>query len=464
MKQTILALATLLFPIFIFSQATFIIQSLPDNTPPTDQIYIAGSMTGWNPGLPDYALEKNEEEKWTITLGEQPEGTLMEYKFTRGTWQTVEKGPSGEEIGNRQFTYGNGDTVDIIIHNWASDPPGGGSTASDNVTIMDESFYMPQLDRYRRIWVYLPPGYDGSDERYPVLYMHDGQNLFDAATSFVGEWEVDETLNNLASKDYMVPIVVGIDNGGEYRLDEYSPWFNPGYGGGEGEKYIQFIIETLKPHIDENYRTLSGREHTGIMGSSMGGLISHFGALGFSNVFSKAGIFSPSYWYSDSVWAFTSNAGYQHAMRIYLMCGNMESFGTLQNVLKMEDTLYQAGFFDEEITSKIVPGGQHNEMLWRGEFEEAYLWLFGSYANDVYEPGFERIALYPNPVRDYIFLPDNPGQPVDSLVIFDVRGNVVMEKKYLQADRISVTGLIPGLYVVIYYVDGKMLQGRFVKV
>jgi hypothetical protein len=211
---------------------TFIIDSLPEYTPLEDQIYIAGNFTGWDPGLPEYALQKNAENKWTITLQAQPQGTVIQYKFTRGNWETVEKGPNGEEINNRIFTYGNGDTVRIIIYNWRQDGGGGTHTAADNVSVMDEDFYIPQLDRNRRIWIYLPPDYETSATAYPVLYMHDGQNLFDAATSFAGEWEVDETLNELAGQGIAVPIVVGIDNGGTDRVGEYTPWINPAYGGG----------------------------------------------------------------------------------------------------------------------------------------------------------------------------------------------------------------------------------------
>jgi predicted alpha/beta superfamily hydrolase len=127
---------------------------------------------------------------------------------------------------------------------------------------MDENFFMPQLNRSRRIWLYLPPAYETSGLSYPVMYMHDGQNLFDVLTAYSGEWEVDEALNTLASQGHKVPIVVGIDNGGTNRIGEYTPWSNPDYGGGDGDLYIRFIVETLKPYIDQHYRTLSDRSNT----------------------------------------------------------------------------------------------------------------------------------------------------------------------------------------------------------
>jgi len=286
-----------IFLVIIFSctaligQVTFIISSLPESTPSEDIIYLAGDLNSWNPGNPDFALEKNTDELWFITLPGQPDGSQIEFKFTRGDWGTVEKGANGEEIANREFTFGNGDTVYVEILTWADTGGSGSSTAAENVFIIDENFYIPQLDRTRRIWIYLPPDYDNSNEHYPVLYMHDGQNLFDAFTSYLGEWEIDETLNELAEDGYQVPIVVGIDNGGEERMNEYNPWVNPQYGGGQGDEYIDFLVFNLKPYIDENYRTLSGKENTGIMGSSMGGLISQYGALKFQDVLANQEFF-----------------------------------------------------------------------------------------------------------------------------------------------------------------------------
>ena len=303
MKKTLLLLMILGF-LAMEAQVTFIIDSLPAYTPPEDELYIAGSFNGWNPGDINNKLDTNDEGLWEITLDGFSDGLTIDFKFTRGDWSKVEKGPNGEEINNREFTFGNGDTVNLIIYNWA-DQNGGQSTAAENVIIMDEEFEMPQLNRFRRIWLYLPPDYDQSSNEYPVLYMHDGQNLFDQFTSFAGEWEIDETLNRLVDQGYKVPIVVGIDNGGIYRIDELTPWNNPDYGGGQGDEYMAFIVETLKPFIDENYRTLSDRENTGIMGSSLGGLISTYGALKYQNIFSKSGPFSPAYWINnDSIWNF----------------------------------------------------------------------------------------------------------------------------------------------------------------
>ncbi len=462
MKKTHLFLiAFFLLPGILHAQLTFIVDSLPDYTPPEDQLFFAGTPNGWDPDDTDYVLQKNEEDKWWITLESQPEGTYIEFKFTRGDWGKVEKGPSGEEIPDRSYTYGNGDTVHVVIYNWA-DHSGGNSTAAENVLVMDEDFYIPQLDRERRIWTYLPPGYDTSGISYPVLYMHDGQNLFDAVTSFLGEWEVDETLNDLSDNGYLVPIVVGIDNGGEHRLGEYTPWAHPQHGGGDGDLYMNFLVETLKPYIDANYRTMPGREYTGIMGSSLGGLISHYGILEYQDVFSKAGVYSPSYWFSDTVWTFTSEAGHQLPMKIYLMCGSLEGAGTVSDMRDMQDSLLTSGFGEEEVFAKVVPGGEHNEILWRSDFGEAYLWLFGSYASDIPENNsISSFEIYPNPVTGHLILPESLPLPCGSLKIISVAGTEVMSLHNVSSRTIDVNNLKPGIYLIFVTCEKHSFQARF---
>lgn len=465
MKRISVFLTIIFSCVTIFGQVTFIITSLPENTPPEDIIYLAGDLNGWDPGNPDYALEINSDENWMIILPQEPQGTEIQFKFTRGDWNSVEKGANGEEIPNREFTYGNGDTNSVAILNWADLGGGGNTTAAENVSIIDNNFYMPQLDRTRRIWIYLPPEYNNSNTHYPVLYMHDGQNLFDAFTSFLGEWEIDETLNNLASEGYQVPIVVGIDNGGTERMNEYNPWVSPQYGGGQGDEYIDFLVFTLKPYIDENYRTLTGRENSGIMGSSMGGLISQYGALKFQDIFSKAGIFSPAYWTADSVWAFTNETGKQQTMKLYQLMGGQEGSGAIEDMWTMNNTLKNLGFNDSELLSIEVEGGQHNEAFWREQFADAYLWLYPSYANDIDEIITTReIEIIPNPVINQILIDENKIDKIDSLEIIDIRGRKVMRPKMDNKGIIDVNGLTPGSFILIMKSNEITYFGKFIKI
>jgi predicted alpha/beta superfamily hydrolase len=250
------------------------------------------------------------------------------------------------------------------------------STVTGNVQVLPYQFIMPNLDRQRTIRLYLPPSYSSSSKIYPVIYMHDGQNLFDEMTAIAGEWGIDESLNQLAEKQNFEVIVVGIDHGGDFRMNELSPWENKRFGEAQGKQYLDFIVEVVKPFIDTNFRTKKDRLHTAIMGSAMGGLISHYGVHAYPEVFSKAGIFSPSYWYSQSVFSFTQFKKAPLDARLYVMYGDNEGDGMIADTNKMHRQLKQQGHPRKNTQFKRVPEGEHNAQLWRTEFSEAVQWLF----------------------------------------------------------------------------------------
>ncbi len=444
-------------------QVTFLLESIPANTPAAGPIYIAGDFNGWNPGNSAQALQKNQADKWFITLPARASGTRMQYKFTRGSWASVEKGASGEEISNRQYTFSTPDTVRITIHNWADQGSGGTTTAAENVFILSAAFNMPQFGRTRRIWIYLPLDYKDSGKPYPVIYMQDGQNVFDTYTAFAGEWQVDETLNALAAQGRNVPIVVAVDNGGGSRMSEYSPWKNNQYGGGEGEKYIDFLVNTLKPFVDSAYRTKKGPESTCIMGSSMGGLISMFGALSRPDIFGKAGIFSPSYWFSDSVWTFVRDAQKQHPMRLYQLVGSAEGGSMVPDMLSMQDTLRKYGYGENELISKVVQGAQHNEQFWRSEFREAYMWLFPESSAVTGTDLKNTLRLYPNPAGHELNLDIPLSTEYPRLRIFAITGACMRDIPHFSNKKIDITHLPTGTYFIkITYSDSE-ISGSFRK-
>ena len=249
------------------------------------------------------------------------------------------------------------------------------STAAANVSIIDHEFIIPNLDRQRTVRLYLPPDYDTSQETYPVIYAHDGQNLFDDTTSYVGEWGLDESLNQIAEGTGFKAIVIGIDNGQEKRMNELSPWTNQKFGPAEGEEYMRFIVEVVKPYIDSTYRSRPEREHTAIMGSSMGGLISHYAIYRFPDVFSKAIIFSPSYWYADEVWGYTKDNPLPHDARLWLEIGAKEG-NAVSNTNKMYEVIQATGHPEKNIHKQVDPKGEHNEVSWRRQFGPAVKWLF----------------------------------------------------------------------------------------
>jgi predicted alpha/beta superfamily hydrolase len=237
---------------------------------------------------------------------------------------------------------------------------------------------MPQLNRTRRIWVYLPPDYHSSSKHYPVIYMHDGQNLFDNATSYAGEWGVDETLNQLNKAGDYGAIVVGIDNGAAKRMDEYSPWKHERYGGGEGDAYMDFIKYTLKPEIDKRFRTKKDAANNCLWGSSMGGLISAYGVIKYPETFGVAGVFSPSYWFalpgiSDSI---RLNKKDLSNLKIVHYAGAKEDATMVANMEKIMNELSEKNIPKDNLKIMVNAEGQHSEKYWQSNFAEAYRWIF----------------------------------------------------------------------------------------
>lgn len=213
-------------------------------------------------------------------------------------------------------------------------------TVVGNVKIK-ERVWSPQLRNHRQILVYLPPSYTQSERSYPVLYMHDGQNLFDQGTSYSGEWQVDETMETLAEEG-LEAIVVGIPNMGVHRLAEYSPFNDPYHGQGKGEQYLAFISDTLKPLIDRDFRTRPEPDCTGILGSSMGGLISLYAFFHQSETFGLVGAMSPSIWYADrAIFNYIHDAPLNPG-KIYLDAGTREYGGLTPKDAKQRSRRYYA--------------------------------------------------------------------------------------------------------------------------
>lgn len=232
----------------------------------------------------------------------------------------------------------------------------------------------PQLQTIKKIWVCLPKNYSDSAKKYPVIYMHDGQNLFDFKTSFAGEWNIGETLDSINAE----VIVIGIENDGAKRLDELSPFKNIKYGGGKANDYLQFIVKTLKPKIDSTYRTKTNPNNTAIFGSSLGGLTSFYAALKYPNVFGKVGCFSPAFWFNRKEINELMQQTKDFKAKIFFLCGDNEGDDdVIKDMEQVEDWVNSKRCECKKLNKKvIIKGGQHNEKMWRENFKKAYLWLF----------------------------------------------------------------------------------------
>ena len=232
----------------------------------------------------------------------------------------------------------------------------------------------PQLQTKKKIWVYLPLNYEKSNKKYPVIYMHDAQNLFDKTASYAGEWNIDETLDSLKAK----VIIIGIEHGNEKRIDELTPYKNEKHGGGNANAYLEFIVKTLKPYVNATYRTKTNAKNTGIWGSSLGGLVSFYAALQYPEVFGKVGCFSPAFWINKKEIFQKMENTPKYTPKIYLLCGDKEDNGAMVSDMRDMETLINSKRCECKKLNKsvIVKEGEHNEKLWRNAFAKAYLWLF----------------------------------------------------------------------------------------
>ena len=356
------------------------IKSLPTYHPSSSAVYAAGSFNGWNPQDEQYKFKRDDKGNYFLEL--KLNSGKYEYKITRGGWDKVECKKGGAGIENRVVDLPTDKTIELAIEEWQDRIPVKPrvSTASKNVQIIDTAFWISQLKRTRRIWVYLPEEYTSQKKKkFPVLYIQDGQNVFDNATSYAGEWGVDEFLDSSKTGSC---IVVAIDNGGSKRLNEYCPYdyildsknATIKKEDGEGAYYVDFLVKALKPFIDKNYRTLNDKKSTFVAGSSMGGLISLYAVLKYPKVFGGAGIFSPSIWICKSeMLDLIKTAGKKVNSKIYFYCGKMEGVGMVPDMLLAFEKL--ATVSKSKMTTVIRDDGKHNEPTWRKEFPLFYNWI-----------------------------------------------------------------------------------------
>jgi len=244
-----------------------------------------------------------------------------------------------------------------------------------------EQFRSRFLRNQRDLIVYTPPGYcDQPERRFPVLYLHDGQNLFDGATSFIPgqDWHVGPTADYAISAGLVEPLViVGLYNT-KARIREYTPTQVPKLGGGRADRYAKFLIEEVKPFIEKEYRVQLGGPATGIGGSSLGGLVSLYLGLKLPHIFGKIAALSPSVWWNQHVMhRFAAGAPVEPRPRIWLDIGTREGPRILDDVEKFRDVLLSKGWqYDRDLHYERVEGAEHNEAAWAARVGPFLQFLF----------------------------------------------------------------------------------------
>ncbi|PKF75784.1 alpha/beta hydrolase, partial [Chryseobacterium sp. PMSZPI] len=231
-------------------------------------VFITGNFNNWNPKDYTYQLKQLDTQNYFMEIDDQALPDDIEYKFTKGGWENVELDQYGNITPNRKVKKSAGKTSDIV-KKWRLNWGPFKDEFFPIVEVISEQFYIPQLDRYRKVWALLPHDYYIADKSYPVLYLQDAQNLFNEGSDF-GNWEIDKKLSILSEYGRGDVIVIAIEHGSQNRIKEYIFDNDNVANGSEGKKYIRFITDTLKPFVDENYRTKKDRENTGIGGSSLG--------------------------------------------------------------------------------------------------------------------------------------------------------------------------------------------------
>lgn len=343
----------------------------------TEQIVLVGnlpSLGSWNPAH-GRRMILQEKGKFRLSLP-LPEDTTIEYKLTRGSWETEALNEEGGIPGNNKILIRKDTTLTHTVPEWKDyrQEPFGGITG---MIRYHKQFYSPQLKNKRDLAVWLPPSYDTEPtRRYPVLYVHDGQNLFTPFTAFQGqEWHLDEIATDLIERNLMKEIIiVGIYNTNR-RTEEYSPLKS-------GAAYSDFLITTVKPFIDSTYRTQLGREDTAVMGSSLGGLIAFDLVWSHPQVFSMAACLSPAFLVdsSDMVNTVRLTTSPPDNIKLVILNGTegleaklRPAVETMVEALQNQD--YELG---KNLIYQIIEGAEHNESAWAGQVAIPLRFFFGT--------------------------------------------------------------------------------------
>lgn len=360
-KIFLLFILTLVISGSLQAQVTFIVDLSPA-AQTTEPLFLAHNFNRWQAGDTNYQFQNG-------ILQCSLSRCNLEYKICGQSWDVAEANADGTGRRNRKGYYDDGDTLYLKVLAWehhGDQPPKG-------VFPLHGSQALHYQGLKRKIWIYLPPDYQKSTKSYPVLYLHDGQNLFEGLEGSPDKWKIAGSLDSLK----LDLIVVGINHGGTKRIEELSPFPQEKYGGGEGDVYLDYVVGTVKNWVDKHYRSKPDRAHTYIGGSSLGGLISMYALLKYPDTFGGALIFSPAYWFNPQVLEMARNFPPKKRTFVYQVVGDQE--GTMPEEF-MRDLRTSKSILNEhpqvwQHHSEIITGRKHNEAFWRREFPKALNWF-----------------------------------------------------------------------------------------
>ena len=377
---------------------------------PDSPIYLAHSHNGWDPGMKKFQLQPRSDMRWEIIMTPAAADSAMEFKFTRGSWETEELKADMTVPGNRMLPevdakyVGSDEKPEFVIEipHWGDQRPNVQARADVNPyyylnvtgTVKRIEVVGGDASPFKRdVLVWLPPGYDApenKDRRYPVLYMHDGQNIFQKHPAIPAEWSVDETATKLINDKQVEPlIIVGIPNAGKLRMSEYAP---PSAAGGDtgsidakGDAYVNWIIGSVMPRVERAFRVQRGPENTGIGGSSLGGLISLYAGVNHPDVFGRVLAESPSLSFNKTSYGSQFTKGSRPwPAKVYIAVGGTElgkgeparNAEYADAVKSFNKALSDAGLADDRRRFVFEQDAVHNEEAWAKRFPEALKFLF----------------------------------------------------------------------------------------
>lgn len=341
--------------------------------PKDAKVYLTGSsaeLGAWDPSK--VAMDSTGKHTWSKQL--YLKENSVAYKFTLGSWDREATDEQGQPLPNFSLQLNQDTVVRHELRHWHSKESKvltGGITG----TVTYHRNLKADNLKSRDVVVWLPPGYEKGNKRYPVLYMHDGQNVFDPATSSFGvDWRIDETADSLIRKGEMEPvIIVGINNTPD-RMEEYVP-------GEKGSAYMDFVVNAVKPLIDQNYRTKTGPKNTLTGGSSAGGIMAFMLAWEYPTVFSKAICMSPAFkiMHIDYVKEVQAYTGKKQKLKLYIDNGGIDLEARLQpGIDDMLEALQQKGYREgKDYVWVLDEKAQHNEAAWSKRLPQALKFLLG---------------------------------------------------------------------------------------
>jgi pullulanase len=383
---------------------------------PASPIFLASNLNGWNPADPSFKLEPQSDGRWRIALAHPKDSQPMQFKFTRGSWELEELDGSLNVIANRtlpkidasRLAPGEQPKIELSVPHWGDQRPDrAGRASTDQYRHIEAVGMLRRLQvqggagaaagQVRDLLVWLPPGYDDpadADVRYPVLYLHDGQNLFEKTSAIPAEWRVDETATELISRGEMQPvIIVGVPHSGNGRISEYLPVPALENVRPQGEAHVRWLISEVMPRVERAFRVRTGPENTGIGGSSLGAAISLYAAGEHPDIFGFVLAESlPLRTGKAEVWDGMIASVKAWPRRVYLGVGGNElgpepdkadrNSAYVEAVQALDKRLADAGLGPDRRLLVIDPDAVHNEEAWAKRLPRALTFLLPSRADE----------------------------------------------------------------------------------